>query len=159
MRKFLFPIYEYIFANSFYFYFLESRTNMQNMVYLAQEMGVPMGNYGFSWFGNHIYSQKLHEDIYGLQWTDVRGDISSLSTDNQIALLRLKNALEVPANSPYSIEQWCTCLASIRYLRQSVLPRSSSDNKVLSELLKRNPLFTDDASNKEAIAREKILLA
>lgn len=154
-NKYLLPFYEYVFGEEFSYSSFGKRLKMQKAVYLLQEMGVPISDYGFSWYKYGPYSQVLHDDAFSASNSNSAPDLSSLSVDNQKALLRLKEILTIPDISTYNDIQWCECVASIQYLRQNVLPRNSDDDDVLSRLVSIKPHLDDDISNKEALKRIK----
>lgn len=164
-NKFLLPVYNFIFNEEFLYDRFDNRLKMQKAIYLLQEMGVPVSNYGFSWYKHGPYSQTLLDDAHSAHSAHSANSandamsLSSLSSDNYQALVTLKKILEVPADSSYSTATWSECVASLQYLRQNVLPRNYSDSDVLSELVRRKTHLEEPKTNNLALEAVKKLFA
>ena len=158
-NRYLLPVYSYIFDEAFSYSSFKMRLKMQKAIYLLQEMGVPVSDYGFSWYKHGPYSQMLLDDTYNANVEKSLSDLSSLTSDNRYAIAQLKDTLTVPINTKYDISDWCECVASIHYLRQNMLPRSCSDDDVLRSLRQRKPHLNDDDANREALSRVSKLFA
>ena len=149
-NRYLLPVYAYIFDEPFNYSSFQQRLKMQKVIYLLQEMGVPVGDYGFSWYKHGPYSQRLLDDAFFSRDNGDDLDLNSLTSDNRRAINKLKEILSVP-NSKYDVSNWCECIASIHYLRQKMLPRSCSDQDVLFSLERRKPHLNDHAANEAAL--------
>ncbi len=60
----LLPVYKMLYGRNFYYGNFDQRLEMQKAVYLLQDMGVPIGDYGFRWYQHGPYSQNLQDDMY-----------------------------------------------------------------------------------------------
>jgi len=158
-NRYLIPVYSYIFDEPFSYSSFDMRLKMQKVVYLLQEMGVPISDYGFSWYKHGPYSQSLLDDAHNARSNESVPDLSSLSSDNRLAMEKLKHILTVPENTAYSLADWCECVASIHYLRQNVLPRSCKDDDILTTLVCKKAHLKDNMANEEALARVKALFS
>lgn len=156
-NRYLLPVYKYIFDEPFVYSSFEKRLKMQKAIYLLQEMGVPISDYGFSWYKHGPYSQALLDDAYIANSVNSARDLSALSTDNLFAIKALKRMMSVPDNTMYNEKEWCECLASLHYLRKNVLPRRCSEQDVLSLLAYRKPHLNDERANHEALVRLEYL--
>lgn len=152
-NKYLLPVYSYVYGETFSYTSFDKRLKMQKAIYLLQEMGVPVSDYGFSWYKHGPYSQALHDDAHTASVSGVQADLDALSSDNRRAMEELRDMLRVPNGSSYSTRDWCECLASLHYLRKNVLSRSSSGNTVLTALVKRKPHLNDAHANQLALER------
>lgn len=150
-NKYLFTIYEDLYGEPFSYADFSNRLKMQKAIYLLQEMGVPVGDYRFSWYKHGPYSQALLDDMYRV---DKPSNTSlKLSSDTKRAVLELKEALELPENTKYSQKDWAECLGSLHYLKEHIFSHSFNDENLLEELKKRKPHLSDNKSNKEALKR------
>lgn len=152
-NKYLLPIYSYLYGEPFAYASFDKRLKMQKAIYLLQEMGVPVSDYGFSWYKHGPYSQALLDDAHIADASDSLANLDALSSDNRRAIEELREMLSVPKDSKYSPRDWCECLASIHYLRKNVLSRSSSDDVVLDTLVKRKPHLNDADANQLALKK------
>lgn len=59
-------LYRRLYDEEFLYSKYSHRMKMQKGVYLLQEMGVPVGEYGFTWYKYGPYSQSLDEDMQRL---------------------------------------------------------------------------------------------
>ena len=60
----LLPVYKMLYGRNFHYGNFDQRLEMQKAVYLLQDMGVPIGDYGFRWYQHGPYSQNLQDDMY-----------------------------------------------------------------------------------------------
>ena len=60
----LLPVYKMLYGRNFHYVNFDQRLEMQKAVYLLQDMGVPIGDYGFRWYQHGPYSQNLQDDMY-----------------------------------------------------------------------------------------------
>ena len=95
----------------------EDRALLQTKVFLAQELGVPLG-FGFSWHITGPYSPDLTEAAYEI----IREGYESLETlslrEPYISIAKKVNALEsqIPKRAPrISVVSWYTLVSLIAY--------------------------------------------
>ena len=157
-NRYLLPVYAYIFDEPFNYSSFAKRLKMQKAIYLLQEMGVPVGDYGFTWYKHGPYSQRLLDDAYCAIDNGTALNLDILTSDNRRAINQLKDILTAPS-AQYSISDWCECIASIHYLRQKMLPRSCSDEQVISSLERRKPHLNDHHANMKALGFVNYLFA
>ncbi len=143
-NRYLLPVYKEIYGEDFDYSKFENRLEMQKAIYLLQDMGVPVGDYGFRWYLHGPYSQSLQNDMYyeggnecvPLTWSKEYAD----------GFKKLREIVDSKERRNYTVAQWVECLASIRYLRENVLSFKASDEEVISELVRRK----EHLNNKEA---------
>ena len=148
-NRILNQLYARLFDESFSYSEFSKRLKMQKGIYLLQEMGVPVGEYRFTWYKHGPYSQSLLDDMHDSpECTSV-----TLTPDTEAAISELHEALVMPKGSKYTQEEWAECLGSLHYLKDNVFSSTIDDNTMLNELLKRKDHLTDDVANREALAR------
>ena len=49
-NRYLLPVYKILYGRNFSYSDFDQRMEMQKAVYLLQDMGVPIGDYGFRWY-------------------------------------------------------------------------------------------------------------
>ena len=154
-NRFLNQIYTLLYGEQFSYSDFSKRLKMQKGIYLLQEMGVPVGNYNFSWYKHGPYSQSLLDDMYIVS----ASDSFVLTPDNETAVDELSKALKKPGESPYSSEEWVECLGSLHYLKENIFDFNADDNELLRALEKRKPHLNDNNSNEIALSRIKELFS
>lgn len=147
-NRYLMPVYKKLYGQDFNFYDFDQRMQMQKAVYLLQDMGVPVGDYGFRWYLHGPYSQTLQDDMHY-----EKGNCSSSVTifeeyDQQIS--QLHKVIHSEERGSYTMGEWVECLASMRYLQTRMMRRSATEEDVLAELKKRKDHLADDAANHNA---------
>ena len=63
-NRYLLPVYKILYGHNFSYSDFDQRMEMQKAVYLLQDMGVPIGDYGFRWYLHGPYSQSLQDDMH-----------------------------------------------------------------------------------------------
>ncbi len=145
---FLKPVFKSIFDKEFQPNIFTDRLKMQKTIYILQNMGISVGDYKFMWYKHGPYSQTLQNDILNIKNTDNINIAFSYDAEKEITLL--KNAIfEKTIN--YNIDKWIECLGSILYIKENLLPSSSSDKIILKELKERKPHLNNDDDNKHAL--------
>lgn len=135
-------VYDHPFVQEF-----DSRMEMQKAVYLLEEMGVPVGGYGFYWYKHGPYSQSLQNDILSIS---AEPDVPfSISVDNNKSIKLLHDLMSKSVEYPTS--NWAECLASLHYIKKNLLPKSASDEDVVNELEKRKPHLDNVELNMQAL--------
>lgn len=148
-NKYLLPVYKTLYDRDFSYSNFDQRMEMQKAVYLLQDMGVPVGNYGFRWYRHGPYSQSLQDDMYyedGHSYTT-----PLLSKEYAESINRLHQVIHSPERKQYSISNWVECLASLHYLRDNLLSFNATDAEVVNALETRKPHLNDHNANMSAI--------
>lgn len=146
MNKYILPVYEIIFETKFEHDETNCRIKMQNTIYLLQELGTSLGDYGFRLSGTGVYSASLAEDM---QDDNPNGEIR-FSNDSRKNIDRVKTLIASP--NDYNQQEWTECLAYMLYLRKYVLPSNSDMNHVLESFTTRKPHLNNENANKTAYA-------
>lgn len=134
-NRYLLPLYKKLYDKEFNYSDFNQRMEMQKAVYLLQNMGVPVGDYGFRWYLHGPYSQVLLDDMH---FEGSRGCLDpNLSEEYNDKIERLYSVIHSSKNTAYTITNWVECLASLHYLRENVVSFNSSIEMVVSELEKR----------------------
>lgn len=142
------PVFEQVFEREFHSNEFDDRLEMQKMVYLLQNMGISVGRYSFLWYKHGPYSQTLQNDILRIQLAE---DIKiEFSNDAKRAIKLLKQALFKEEVS-YCLAEWTECLGSLYYVKENILPSSSTDEQILIELERRKPHLSHKEDNRIAI--------
>ena len=141
----LLPVYKMLYGRNFYYGNFDQRLEMQKAVYLLQDMGVPIGDYGFIWYQHGPYSQNLQDDMY---YEDGHTCAKlQLSKEHSSRIDQLRSIIDDTSKGEYSTSYWVECLASLHYLRENVLAFNASETQVVSELEKRKPHLSNHTAN------------
>lgn len=148
-NKFLLPVYQRVFGQSFSYGNFDDRLKMQKMVYLLQEEGVNIGHYGFDWYKHGPYSQVLLDDMYAENGTACIELNYTQEAEQRIG--RIKDIFnDEEAKKDYGIKNWTECLASIHFLRKKEMGSNASEDEVLQVLTERKPHLNIDTLNRKA---------
>ncbi|MDD4390336.1 MAG: hypothetical protein PHW03_05980 [Eubacteriales bacterium] len=149
-NKYLASIYNNLFDQRFDCNRFEHRLELQKGIYLLQDLGVPVSEYGFSWYKHGPYSQTLLDDMYRMN--DASISTEDLSDYSQEQFLKLREAFTYsPLNEEeYNLQNWVECVASIHFLKENVLPRAASEELILDELTRRKPHLSNFNLNQKA---------
>lgn len=148
-NKFLLPIYEKVFNQSFAYGSFDDRLKMQKMVYLLQEEGVNIGHYGFDWYKHGPYSQVLLDDMYIESGTLPIELNYTKDADERIE--KLKDIFHNDeAITLYGMKNWTECLASIHFIKFKEMGSEVSKDKVLTILKNRKPHLNKEQLNEKA---------
>lgn len=154
-NRILSQIYMSLYGEEFSYSEFSKRLKMQKGIYLLQEMGVPVGDYRFSWYKHGPYSQALLDDMHiASSTTSV-----TLPVDAKISIDELRDALTIPDSSKYTVEDWAECLGSLHYLKENIFSFGAKDDQLLNELTKRKPHLNDNEANKIALSRIESLFS
>ena len=115
----LLPVYKKLYGKDFSYGNFDQRLEMQKAVYLLQDMGVPIGDYGFRWYQHGPYSQNLQDDMY--YESSRKCEDIQLSKEYADRIDQLRSVIFDTCKGDYSISNWVECLASLHYLRENVL--------------------------------------
>ena len=159
VNRYLLAVYRNAYNENFDYDSFFSRLKLQKAVYLLQEMGVPIGDYGFSWYKHGPYSQALQDDAYIASKDPSLSslELTTFSEDNREALDKLKAQMQLPSNADYDTAKWSECIASIHFIRQNILSRNSTDEEILKALTDRKPHMNNAALNALALTQVKAL--
>lgn len=147
-NRYLLPVYSEIYGRDFDYSNFEQRMEMQKAIYLLQDMGVPVGDYGFRWYLHGPYSQSLQDDMYyenGHSYKKI-----NLTKEYADSVGKLRKAINSDKRGSYSVSNWVECLASLHYLRRNVLSFSASKQEIIEALEKRKPHLNDHNVNNAA---------
>lgn len=147
-NRYLLPLYKKLFNDDFNYHDFDKRLQMQKAIYLLQEEGVPVGEYGFIWYKHGPYSQSLLDDMF-VEKSNSSIDIQ-LSRDSELSVSKLKDAFQSQEADSYGMRNWTECLASIHYLKTYVLSSKAGKEEVLNELQERKPHLNQDDLNEKA---------
>ena len=142
-NKYLLPVYKRIFDEDFSYGTFDQRLKMQKAIYLMQELGVSVGDYGFTWYKHGPYSQSLLDDMHlasGSKYEEI--SFSSYATHRMQQLHDLFATIKGNEQCKYGIKDWSECLASIHYLKSNFFP-AGTPNKEIEEELQRRKKFRE----------------
>lgn len=144
-NKYIVPVFNELYEKNFDYADFDQRMEMQKAIYLLQDMGVPVGEYGFRWYLHGPYSQSLQDDMY---YEDGR-NCSKLILNKEYAnnIQKLHDIIQSPERGDYPISNWVECLASLHYLHKNVLSFDATEQEVVSELEKRKPHLNNHNTN------------
>ena len=131
-NKYLMPLYHRLFGKKFDYSDFDMRLQMQKAVYLLQNMGVDLGDYGFRWYYHGPYSQDLQDDMYEAMKEPPTGEEVLARFDQRIE--RLKKLIDADERGAYTLPQWMECLASLHYLRNNIMDYDADMDQTLDEL-------------------------
>lgn len=147
-NKYLKPVYKQVFDEDFDYGDFNNRLKMQKIVYMLQELGAPIGNYGFRWYKHGPYSQELLDDMFVLSGTPTAS--ISFSSDVQKRIDIIKNLVSQGEHTDYPPHYWVECLASILYLQKYVFSSSASKETILNNLVQKKPHLSNSELNDKA---------
>ncbi len=141
------PLYKKIFNEDFFYGDFKKRMKMQKCIYLAEQFGLNVGDYEFTWYKHGPYSQRLQDEVY----SDNRKPSSELMySDYALSVIKkIKYMIEKSHSEgfEYSEEQWLECLASVHYLNRMY---RGNKQKTVEELMKRKPHLNNVSLNQQA---------
>lgn len=147
-NRYLLPVYKTLYEKNFSYSNFNQRMEMQKAVYLLQDMGVPVGDYGFRWYQHGPYSQRLHDDMHYESGRECRA--LTLSREYAERINQLHDVIHAEEGEKYSVSNWVECLASIHYLRENLLSFNASEEEVVQELERRKIHLNDHRTNLSA---------
>lgn len=147
-NRYLLPVYQKLYDEDFDYADFDKRMKMQKAVYLLQDMGVPMGGYGFRWYLHGPYSQDLQDDMHELK--NRRAGKVKIAPDCEARIKKLAAAIRDEGRGGYSEAEWVECLGSMRYLQKRVLRFDAAMEDVLNKLAEKKPHLKDRAANTAA---------
>lgn len=144
MNSYILPVYESVFGEKFDLNTFNCRLKMQKMVFILQELGTSLGNYGFRWYKHGPYSQSLLDDMYIAK----ANEPIIFSEDSESNIKKLANMME--DTHGYKQHEWAECLASLLYLKKYILSSSANSDEIIEALVKRKPHLYNLEANKAA---------
>ena len=147
-NRILLPLYEKLYNKKFDYSDFDKRMEMQKAIYLLQDMGVPVGDYGFRWYIHGPYSQELHDDMHfenGRPVTDI-----ALAEEYTKCIEKLYEVINSSERGIYSISHWVECLASLHYLKSNILSFDATNERAIEELEKRKTHLNERSINLKA---------
>lgn len=144
-NRYLVPLYKKLYNRDFDYSSFDHRMEMQKAIYLLQDMGVPVGDYGFRWYLHGPYSQNLHDDMHFENGRTITAPIWSEEYINSIE--RLYNCIHSDKRGSYSMTNWVECLASLHYLKENVVSFNATAEIVVNELEKRKKHLNNHQTN------------
>lgn len=147
-NRYLMPLYKQLYDITFNYSNFDHRMEMQKAVYLLQDMGVPVGDYGFRWYLHGPYSQTLQDDMYfesGRTFTTF-----SLVDEHAERINLLRELIHSEQRGEYSLPEWVECLASLHYLKKNVMGFNATSDAVVAELERRKSHLSNHRINKIA---------
>lgn len=141
------PLYQKVYNEKFEYDTFAKRMKMQKCIYLAEQYGLNVGGYDFSWYKHGPYSQRLQDDMF----IESRHSFPELQYSEYAlhVIARLTKMVNMAKQEGffYSEDQWMECLASIHYLNRLY---KSSEQESLAELQRRKPHLCNSELNKLA---------
>jgi len=144
-NRYLLPIYKELYNKDFSYGNFDQRLEMQKAVYLLQDMGVPVGDYGFRWYQHGPYSQRLQDDMHYESGRSCENLM--LAKEHRDSIKQLREVIQSTARGRYTISHWVECLASLHYLRENLLSFSATEEDVVRALERRKPHLDDHPTN------------
>ncbi len=144
-NRYLLPLYKTLYDRDFSYSDFDQRMEMQKAIYLLQDMGVPVGDYGFIWYLHGPYSQSLQDDMYYEDGRD--GAKLTLFKEYTERIAQLHDVIHSKKNRSYSVSHWVECLASLHYLRKNLLSFNATEEEAVQELENRKNHLKDRDSN------------
>lgn len=147
-NRYLCPVYKMLYNQDFDYSDFDQRMQMQKAVYLLQDMGVPVGDYGFRWYKHGPYSQTLHDDMF---FENGRTALAfPLHREYSEKIHKLRDVISSTQRGSYTIAQWVECLASLHYLKENMLDFNATDREVVAELERRKTHLDQHDTNTSA---------
>lgn len=162
-NKYLKFIFKMVFDHEFNYDLFSDRLLMQKTVYLLQCLGVPIGEYSFSWYKHGPYSQELQDDMYYENGHNRPNDFK-ISEEYKKTIEELKELFSVDklniyasnGEQKYKTEMWVECLASLHFLKTNRFPYSLKNvDEIISEMKKYKPHLCNDKINRFAMTELK----
>lgn len=144
MNSYILPVYKSVYNEDFDHNAFNCRLKMQKMVYILQELGTSLGNYGFRWYKHGPYSQSLLDDMYIVS----PNKPIIFSEDSEINIKKLTAMMK----NTYGYQQyeWAECLASLLYLKKYILSSSANSDEIIQALVNRKPHLSNSEANQAA---------
>ncbi len=139
-------IFRVIYGRDFDGGLFRDRLLMQKAIYLLEQMGVNVNDYGFYWYKHGPYSQSLQDDILRYKPSD-----SAVSfTPFALACMGTIRRFAGEEHDGYSDQEWMECIASIDYISTNLLPAGATFDEVNSILKQEKTHLSNDENNRRA---------
>ena len=146
MCQVLTQIYAEILEEPFHYNILERR-KLQSIVYLLENMGINVGDYGFIWDKNGPYSIALDVDAYYCPQKKVSKPVV-FSGKALKAFVWIREMLS--QRTVYNDVSWLESIAALHYL-EHVMRVPSNGGLVIKELVKRMGYLDNRQENENAL--------
>lgn len=150
MLNILKEIYREIFKEDFA-YETSQKNKLQCVVYLLENMGINVGDYGFTWskYDSYTgpYSISLEGDALNC-YLDSKKETVNFSDKAEKAFSFIRQVLLEKEN--YTEEKWLCAIASLHHLKY-VLKIEGSDYSIIRELMLRNKHMSNISANRTAM--------
>ncbi|EFV77949.1 hypothetical protein HMPREF1013_01820 [Bacillus sp. 2_A_57_CT2] len=138
------------------------RKMWQKVGYLAQQLGLPLGDYKFGWYKAGPYSTAYTSLLYDIKNNyfqieeELNNNTLALNYNTQYKLSSIKRLV---SQKPFELDlsDWLELLASILYLKKN---NSLDQEATLKKLIRLKPHFNDKVNNSYAwdlLERENLL--
>ncbi len=138
-------LYQEVFNESFTFD-LSNRIKMQKMVYILENLGVHIGEYGFVWAEYGPYSIALDDDAYRCSVSPGMKDFKFSNWAEQGLDMVRKILLDCKEDDK---KNWLERIASLHFLKY--VDRYTEVGSAIGELVRRKPHMNDENVNKCAL--------
>ena len=143
------PIYNKIFEKELSYDITdEEKRELQCMVYLLQEAGLPMG-YHYSLTHRYPYSSDLGSDIYYKRMNDLYPIVGEFTPNARECCDIVKKIFQM--GSGYPKEYWMSSVTSLLCLKNERNNWSWTDAELLDDLKKRVSSLSDRRCNEHAL--------
>ena len=106
-------LYSNIYSEAFNYEDINGRIKLQKAVYILENMGIPVGDYSFSWSKYGPYSLALDSDAKKCS-TEPAQNVT-FSKEAETGFDHIKSYLG--ERKVYDVAQWVECIASIHYMK------------------------------------------
>jgi len=144
-------VYNNIFNKDANFSTFTDRLQVQKTVYLLQEMGLNIGDYGYRWYKHGPYSQKVQDDTFFISnnLPLVRVEASKLRFNETAIEIMEKFKRFFAYEREYNDSEWLEAIASIHYLLNYKMSLPDYE-KVITKLKELKPYLNNESANKRA---------
>ena len=147
VHNYILPIYNLLYDEKFTVSTFSNRLKMQKGIYMLQELGVSVGNYGFSWYKHGPYSQSLQDEMLHAGNNDI--ERINLSDYSEKCIKKLHKLIHT--ETEYEEKDWIECVASMHYIKNYLLSKNATDEQIINALTKKKPHLNKIDTNKLAL--------
>lgn len=133
---YIFPVFLQLYGRNLDTADLQDRMLAQNSVYILSELGLDLGDYGFSFGKNGPISCSLCMDIIESTPPDRKIDFSC---DALKAINRLKDVISLAHKLQISPNKWLDLISSAMFVQKYIASSSADREKVISILEEKRP--------------------
>lgn len=140
------PIFKQIYGRDFDGGLFRDRLLMQKAIYLLEQFGVNVNNYGFYWYKHGPYSQSLQDDILSHPVSDDAITFTPYASDCMNLIARFASE----PHDGYTDQDWMECIASIHYITMNLSPAGATFDEINDILKREKPHLSNDDNNRHA---------